>query len=104
MALVDIPWLGVDFGVIDCVLDLQMVEIPAPVVFDDMEGFAVRATAWKNPLVIVEPRRIHYQRVAVPFSDGVPANSDWDLWEVRVHPERFGDKWFATLKELPPFP
>src|SRR5215831_20508971 len=65
------PGLGVNLGVVYGELDLQMSEIRAPEAFDNMKGIAVRTAAGKNPLVIIEARRIDNQRVAVPFSDGV---------------------------------
>src|SRR6516165_2719046 len=69
--LLNSPWLGVDFGVVDGVLDLQMPEIGTPEAFNDVEGIAVRATAAGKIGPIVEAICIDYQRVAVPFSDGV---------------------------------
>src|SRR5215472_13187798 len=71
VVLLDSPRLGVNFRVVYRVLALQVSEIRAPVAFDHMEGVAMRAAAWNNRLSIVETRCIDYQRVAVPFSDGI---------------------------------
>lgn len=43
VVLLEGPGLGVDFGIIYRVLDLQMPEIPAPEAFDKVEGIAVGA-------------------------------------------------------------
>src|SRR5262249_22560029 len=67
--LLKAPWLGVNLRVIYRELDLQMPEIPSPEAFDNVERVAVRAASWKNGFLIVEARRVVYQRVAVPFSD-----------------------------------
>src|SRR5262249_53646374 len=66
------PRFGIDFRVVYGVLDLQMAEIGTPEAFNDVEGIAVRAAAAGKIGSIVEAICINYQRVAVPFSDGVP--------------------------------
>ena len=60
---------GVAVFVTDDWLDLQMPEIAAPVVFDDMERIAMRAG--NNKLIILEARCIDHLRVALPFANGV---------------------------------
>src|SRR5215813_13355409 len=64
VVLLNGPGLGVNLRVVYGELDLQMSEIRAPEAFDNMKGIAVRTAAGKNPLVIIEARRIDNQRVA----------------------------------------
>ena len=48
-----------------------MAKVPTPEAFNNVEGVAVRAAAGKNRVGVIEACSIDYQRVAVPFSDGV---------------------------------
>src|SRR6516164_7845774 len=72
MVLFEGPGLGVDLGVVDGVLDLQMSKIATPEAFDDVETVAVRAAAGKNRVTGIEASCVDDQRVAVPSSDGIP--------------------------------
>src|SRR5215471_8376103 len=88
LVLPDRKRLGVDPGVDDGVLDLQVPEIQPPKAFDHMEGVAVNAA--DDTSAIVEADRIDDQGVALPFADGVT-------------PERgigINGKWTAVHEDL----
>src|ERR1700682_3862975 len=49
----------------------QRVVIYATKALDDVQILAVQMTQAVKPGLVVEPDRIHYKRVALPFADGV---------------------------------
>jgi hypothetical protein len=49
-----------------------MAKVRSPEALDNVEGVAVKAGARKNGFCVIEAGRIDYQRVAFPFSNGVP--------------------------------
>src|SRR5215831_19082700 len=66
------PGLGIHFRIVKSDFVVQMAKVPSPEALDNVEGIAVRAGARNNGFRVIEACRIHYQRVAVPFSNGVP--------------------------------
>ena len=53
-------------------LDGHVPQIGARVAFDGVQLFGVRVAQIVEPELVVEPDRIHHQRVLVPGADGVP--------------------------------
>src|SRR5215471_21679896 len=66
------PGLGILFRIVNIDFEVQMAKVPSPEVLDNVEGVAMRAAARNNDFRVIEACRINYQRVAVPFSNGVP--------------------------------
>src|SRR5580658_9654167 len=71
--LLDDPRLDESVRVLDGELDLQVTQIGAAVAFGETHLFGMRLSSGRETELIVEPDRIHHQRISLPMSDRVPS-------------------------------
>src|SRR5260370_28720507 len=64
--------LAVDFGIVDRDLDIHMAEIPSPEPLGDAQDLAVGMPEQIERAERNQSYRLDDQRVALPFSNGVP--------------------------------
>src|SRR5580658_8341021 len=80
--LLDDPWLDESVRVLDGELDLQVTQIGATVAFGEMHLLGMRLSGGREPSFIVEPDRVHHQRISLPMSDGVPSPGGTKIFRV----------------------